>query len=66
MRGLKGEKQMKEDMNKIIDSLNENCNDFTEEEDLYDLEVMRQYMKDKKAGKIKSYPIELLYKELGL
>ena len=55
----------KEELIRIIEELRAE-DDFTEEEDLYDLEVMHQYMKDKEVGKIKTYPIEKKYKELGI
>ena len=57
---------MKEDMNKIIDSLNKDYDDdFTEEETLYDLELVRQYEKERREGRSKSRPVEEFFKELG-
>nr|DAQ48140.1 MAG TPA: hypothetical protein [Bacteriophage sp.] len=56
---------MKEDTNKIIKGLSKD-DEHTLAEDLYALGLVRQYEKDKKAGKITSRPIEELFQEYGL
>lgn len=35
-------------------------------EDEYDLKVIEEYEKEKKAGTLKTYPIEKLWSEFGL
>ncbi len=35
-------------------------------EDDFDLSVVKAYEKEKKAGKLKTYPIETLFKELDI
>jgi mRNA interferase RelE/StbE len=53
-----------EELKVVVGGMQED--EFTLEETIYDLELVRQYEKDKKAGKITSRPIEELFQEYGL